>query len=678
VRSDIGIAELSFADVHVTGDVLEVTRVLTISNITSEDKRFALDYSFLFPDEDEGMGVTFDLPDTVEVSGSDVTELEVTLEVDPDAVRPWTGYGPFVIAPQEEPALRTQEVDGFIHLVEIDAEGNEIPEGDRPSVPFHLIPRSHTNVDQGTDDDFVLTSMDDRVEHAWVNNGTNEARVQPHYLGGVDALESETNDDHPSELDIGAVGLDYGVANVTQADGSVVQEQIMVFYVGTAGPRRTIFDGLIDVYLDTTGDGELDKTVRQWPLGNLVQGAPSGVFVAISAPLAQGTLLPIISPQTVGGGFYVQFDIDEAVTALAIPVSALSPDWDLDAGNVRFDFAVAIRDGMNDYEVTDTFLGEDLLPDDLVDGGRISFDQAASACLMVEGNGPDGNPVNLIGQIAGPLAAATRGTAPLRINPDTDVCPGVPNEAAEVGIMSEYRSNIPGMSAWDVRRGVIGQSGPAPIYLPYLSKSHEMRPAAPAMVRVMHASPDAPAVDVWVDGALAIENLAYPDITAYVELPAGSRDVAVVAAGTTEPAVFEATLDLASEAHYTVAAVGLLADIAPLVITDELSAPAEGMSHVRFVHASPDAPAVDIAVAGGEVIFADVAFKDAAAYLPVEAGSYDLEVRIAGSEDVALSVPGVMLDDMGVYTIFATGLAGGEPALDAVIAQDWGATAAMP
>jgi LPXTG-motif cell wall-anchored protein len=145
----------------------------------------------------------------------------------------------------------------------------------------------------------------------------------------------------------------------------------------------------------------------------------------------------------------------------------------------------------------------------------------------------------------------------------------------------------------------------------------------------------------------------------------------VTSTGATEPIVIDANLDLATMTDYTVVAVGQLANIEPLVLIDNNSAPAAGKAHVRFVHASPDAPAVDIAVAnGGPVLFSNVPFKGVGDYLPVDAGTYDLEARIAGADTVALSVPGVMLDEGTVYTIFAMGLAGGEPALTAVPSVD--------
>ena len=192
-----------------------------------------------------------------------------------------------------------------------------------------------------------------------------------------------------------------------------------------------------------------------------------------------------------------------------------------------------------------------------------------------------------------------------------------------------------------------------------------------ARVRVVHASPDAPAVDVWVNGAVAFSNAPFKGITDYAKLEPGSYSVQVTPTGATEPIVIDANLDLATQTDYTVVAVGQLANIEPLVLVDNNSAPAAGKAHVRFVHASPDAPAVDIAVAnGGPVLFSNVEFKGVGDYLPVDAGTYDLEVRVAGTDTVALSVPGVALADSTVYTVFAMGLAGGEPALTAVPSMD--------
>ncbi len=182
-------------------------------------------------------------------------------------------------------------------------------------------------------------------------------------------------------------------------------------------------------------------------------------------------------------------------------------------------------------------------------------------------------------------------------------------------------------------------------------------------VRVMHASPDAPAVDIFVDGQKAVTALAFPKDTGYVSLPAGARNVKVFvspSAGTGTPAL-EATLNVAKGKDYTVLAVGELAKstLALLPLEDNNATPAAGNAHVRLIHASPDAPAVDVVVAGSATkLFANVAFKGVGAYTPVPAGTYNLDVKVASSGATAKSVTGLALTARTVYTVVAVGLAG--------------------
>jgi hypothetical protein len=78
------------------------------------------------------------------------------------------------------------------------------------------------------------------------------------------------------------------------------------------------------------------------------------------------------------------------------------------------------------------------------------------------------------------------------------------------------------------------------------------------------------------------------------------------------------------------------------------------------VHLSPDAPAVDIALANaGSVVFPNVAFKGSTAFSPLDAGTYNLEVRVAGTPNVALPLPGIVLEAGKIYTVFAKGFLGG-------------------
>lgn len=182
-------------------------------------------------------------------------------------------------------------------------------------------------------------------------------------------------------------------------------------------------------------------------------------------------------------------------------------------------------------------------------------------------------------------------------------------------------------------------------------------------VRVMHASPDAPAVDIFVDGAKAVTALAFPSNTPYVSLPAGGHTVEVFVSpsdGSGDP-VLSAILDVQAGKDYTVLAVGTLAggNLGLEVFEDNNATPAAGNAHVRLIHASPDAPPVKVAVAGTDTyIFTGVAFRAFGPYTPVPAGTYDLDVQLNSTGDSVLAINGLTLSARTVYTAVAVGLAG--------------------
>jgi Domain of unknown function (DUF4397) len=182
--------------------------------------------------------------------------------------------------------------------------------------------------------------------------------------------------------------------------------------------------------------------------------------------------------------------------------------------------------------------------------------------------------------------------------------------------------------------------------------------AGTAQVLVAHTSPDAPGVDLLVDNKLAGTNLTFPANTGYLEVEEGTRNVKVNVTGTSTT-VIEADLTLDKDTYYSVFAVDEVANLSPLVIVDDLTSPASGIAHVRFIHLSPDAPAVDITTTDGTIVFADYEFKEYTPFTPLPAGTYDLQVRLDGTSTVVLDLSGITLDAQKIYTVFAKGFVAG-------------------
>ena len=179
-----------------------------------------------------------------------------------------------------------------------------------------------------------------------------------------------------------------------------------------------------------------------------------------------------------------------------------------------------------------------------------------------------------------------------------------------------------------------------------------------SLVKVIHASPDAPGVDLLVDNTVAGTNLTFPNNTGYLTVNSGTRNIKVNVTGTMST-VIEANVDFIQNKNYSVFAVNSVSSIEPLLIEDDLTAPAQGKAHVRFIHLSPDAPAVDITLTDGTVVFGNKSFKEFTVFTPLDAGSYDLQVRVSGTTTVALNLPGITLEAGKIYTVFAKGFLNG-------------------
>jgi len=185
-----------------------------------------------------------------------------------------------------------------------------------------------------------------------------------------------------------------------------------------------------------------------------------------------------------------------------------------------------------------------------------------------------------------------------------------------------------------------------------------------AGLRVAHASPDAPDVDVLVDGDAVVEGLSFRSVTDYLEVPAGKYDIAVTVAGT-DTTVFEAE-DVELEAEdYTAVARGEVTDGADTDFTVDILEDTNGANidddeaRIRAIHASPDAPAVDIFADKKDsdlavTVFEDLEFFGSSGYAIVPAGKYTVEVRPAGESDAVFDAD-VEFEGGSTNTAFAVG-----------------------
>lgn len=198
------------------------------------------------------------------------------------------------------------------------------------------------------------------------------------------------------------------------------------------------------------------------------------------------------------------------------------------------------------------------------------------------------------------------------------------------------------------------------------SGSHVVPNEQPANVRILHASPDASNVDVYINGTRILKDFPYKKVTDYLPLPQGTYQIDIYPAGTQVSTLFSRKIHVENGKLYTVAAVGMGRSKALVTYEDHPMVP-HGEAKLRIVHISPNTTEVDVAVKHGDVIFPNIAYRKATDYLGVTPMNIDLEVRLAGTNEVVLTIPNVDLKPNNVYSLYIIGLANGEPALEAAI-----------
>lgn len=172
-----------------------------------------------------------------------------------------------------------------------------------------------------------------------------------------------------------------------------------------------------------------------------------------------------------------------------------------------------------------------------------------------------------------------------------------------------------------------------------------------AYVRILHASPDAEAVDVYVNGELQLSDVAFQDGTGYLKLSDGNANIELRLAGTdTVAASYAASLN--SNAYYAAVAVNQ-ASALDITVLDETDVVTDGDIDLRVLHAAPAAESadVDVYVSEPDADLGAAPQVDALSYLSnqiiegVEDDSYQIRVTVDGSSDVIYDSGSVRIRD---------------------------------
>jgi hypothetical protein len=169
-----------------------------------------------------------------------------------------------------------------------------------------------------------------------------------------------------------------------------------------------------------------------------------------------------------------------------------------------------------------------------------------------------------------------------------------------------------------------------------------------SFIRVTHLSPDAPGVDVFVNGETrVVQDLGFSESTGYLEVDEGTYSFNVSATGSS---AMDSVLDienitLSGDKYYTAVAYDSLGSIKALAIEDDFTGLGNDMIRVRAIHTASGVGQVDIwnipEMGDPGLLYENVDFGVAGGYLDLPAGAYTLgfDVDNDASPDAIFSIP---------------------------------------
>ena len=209
---------------------------------------------------------------------------------------------------------------------------------------------------------------------------------------------------------------------------------------------------------------------------------------------------------------------------------------------------------------------------------------------------------------------------------------------------------------------------------PYIAhRTHyRMRQSTPPVsyIRFLNASPNSPAVDVYLNERLVFRNLSYKSFSNYINIPYGTYNIRVFSAESTENPIIEQSLPISAEKIFTIAMVNHYPNVSLLPIEDIRRPKIPNRAFIRFINLTPDSTSLDLVLPNGNVLFPNVAYKEVSQYIPVNPGVYTLEINNSSSHERVLHVPNVRLTPNRFYSIYSVGNLSGSPEIQVLIPLD--------
>jgi hypothetical protein len=175
----------------------------------------------------------------------------------------------------------------------------------------------------------------------------------------------------------------------------------------------------------------------------------------------------------------------------------------------------------------------------------------------------------------------------------------------------------------------------------------------------VQGSPDAPQVNLLVDGKSVAGNLGYSNATSYLSVAPGSHHIQVAPVSGAPP-IFDQSFSFGASSHQTILLTGPVANLQTVVLTDGGTTATTGDGYVRVVNASPAMGSADVyivqagtGIGGVQPVVGSLALDKDTGYKLAPAGNYQVFMTTPGTPSALLNTGPITLASGQEQTVIA-------------------------
>lgn len=194
-------------------------------------------------------------------------------------------------------------------------------------------------------------------------------------------------------------------------------------------------------------------------------------------------------------------------------------------------------------------------------------------------------------------------------------------------------------------------------------------PKIKGYIRFIHATPDAPSIDVYLNNKLIYSNLSFGNITNYIAVTPETYSVKLFKTGTTEKPLITESLPVTPNSASTINITFENNEIAFFTIDDTHTTSNSLLSYVRFINLAPTAPLLSLSLPNGEVLFNQASYLETNDYYPISPGIYNFIVSTSDG-NFSKYISDLKLTKDLYITIYMIGLYNKRPPLGYILVKD--------